>query len=222
MRSIARPSFCLATFMSLFTVALGHQVHASPVYSVVDLGLSSTFPTIPASLINPQLINASGDAVANVPIYAQPGSTPPEMPVGPIGSYATFTPNGGSAVRIGLSGPEFQDSGVSAINNSDQAVGESSGSPYVMHAFVFTNGQTFDLNSLIPSAPNWTINDAISIDTQGRILAYATTEGVGHTVMLVPEAVPEPSMLAVVALLLGAAGIQTAWRKRADARSRAC
>ncbi len=222
MRSIARPSLCLPLLVSLSTVALAPQVQASPVYSVVDLGLTSASPTIPASLINPQLINASGDSVATVPVYAQPDASHPEVSLTPIDFYATFTPNGGSAMRIGLTGPDFTDSGASAINNSDQAVGESSASTGVMHAFVFTNGQTFDLNNLIPSAPNFTITRAFSIDDQARILAEATSAGVEHTVMLVPEAVPEPSMLAVVALLLGAAGIQTAWRKRSDARSRAC
>ena len=129
--------------------------------------------------------------------------------MGPIGFYAEFVPNGGNAIRIGLQGPDFTDSGASAINNSDQAVGESWSTGGISHAFVFAGGQTYDLNNVIPSSPNWTITGAVSIDNLGRILADAIDAGgVAQTVMLVPEAIPEPSMLAVVSFLLAGAGIK--------------
>ena len=208
MLAIAWPNLRVRLFLSLFAVGSVQQAQGSPVYSVVDLGLSSASPTIPASLMNPRLINDSGDSVSTVPIYLQPDAAHPEVPLGPSGFYAEFTPHDGTAVRIGLLGPDFTDSAASAINNSGQAVGESWGSASFSHAFVFTGGQTFDLNNLIPLSPNWTITSAVSIDDQGRILADATSAGDDHTVMLVPEAVPEPSMLALVSTLIAAASIQ--------------
>jgi probable HAF family extracellular repeat protein len=165
--------------------------------------------------MNPRMTNDSGDSVSTVPIYSQPDATHPRVPLGPSSFYAEFTPLNGNAVRIGLPGPDSIDSAAAAINNSDQAVGVSWGSASVSHAFVFTNGQTFDLNQLIPSSPNWMITSAVNIDDQGRILADATIPGSDHTVMLVPDAVPEPSMLAIVSFLLGAAGIRMARRNPA-------
>lgn len=214
MLAIARLRLHRPVLVILFTVGFVQQAQGSPVYSVVDLGLSTASPTIPGSLMNPRRTNDLGDSVSEVPIYAVPDATHPIVPLGPSGFYAEFVPHDGNAVRIGLLGPDFTDSGASAINNFDQAVGESWGSANVPHAFVFTGGQTFDLNNLIPSVPNWTITGAISIDDQGRILGDATSAGSDHTIMLVPEAVPEPSMLVVVTILVAAASFQMARRNR--------
>src|ERR1017187_4822448 len=204
----------LQVFLGIFVIGFVPGAQASPIYGVVDLGLQSASPTVPDTLINPRLTNAAGDSASTIPIYAQPGANETPVSLGPIGFYAEFVPHDGNALRIGLQGSDFANSAVSAINNSDQVVGESWSTGGISHAFVVTGGQIFDLNNLIPSNLTWTITSVLSIDDQGRILADATSAGVSHTVMLVPEAVPEPSMAVVALFLLGGASIQVARRRR--------
>ena len=149
---------------------------------------------------------------ATVPVWAQP--TTSVTPLGPIGAYAEFISPTGNAVHIGLPGSNW--SAANALNDLGQAVGQSSQPGGIAHAFLYTNGQTFDLNSLIPSQPAWTIVNSLNIDDDGRILAYGmTASSEQHTLLLIPEAVPEPSTLATGILFIFASGLVVARSKRA-------
>jgi probable HAF family extracellular repeat protein len=65
-----------------------------------------------------------------------------------------------------------------AVNSSDQVVGKSqtsNGSEY--HAFLYSNGQMVDLNTLIASDPNSvgvTLTSAVGINDEGWIVANGT------------------------------------------------
>ncbi len=205
----------LPVFLGILIIGCVPRAQAAPLYSVVDLGLQSANPVVPDTLLDPRLTNAAGDSVSTIPISAQPASNGTPVSLGPTGFYAEFVPHNGTALQIGLQGSDFTNSAAAAINDSDQAVGESWSTAGISHAFVFTGGQTIDLNNLIPSVPSWTVTSAVSIDDQGRILADATSGGVSHMVMLVPDAVPEPSMMVIGLFLLGGAGICMARRKLA-------
>jgi len=214
MRSSARPSARLASLFCIIALAYGSRAQADPLYTIVDLGPRSSYPTIPASLAAGTYTTDSG-AVTTVPVYAQP--TTPFLPLGPIGTYAEFTFPSGNVIHIGLPGSNWDS--ASAVNDLGQAVGTSLLANGDSHAFLYTNGQTSDLNKLIPLPGNWTITGAINIDDQGRILANAVTGAVDHTVILVPQSAPEPSSLAIGILLICASGLFMARSKRSKAPS---
>jgi probable HAF family extracellular repeat protein len=159
-----------------------------------------------------------GELLRIVPVYAGPNATGAPIPLGPIGFRAELVPHDGNPVRIGLQDPAFPYSSAFAINDAGQAVGQSWGPNGISHAFVFTNHQTLDLNNLIPTLPQWTITSAKNIDDQGRILAEATRDGEDHTVVLLTQAVPEPSMLVVGLSLVGAVAFRRARRIHPTAR----
>jgi len=175
----------------------------------MDLGPRSPYPTIPASLAAATYTTDSG-AVTTVPVYAQSSNS--FLPLGPIGTYAEFISPNGNVIHIGLPGSNWDY--ASAVNDLGQAVGTSSLANGESHAFLYTGGQTFDLNNLIPLLGNWTITGAGNINDDGRILATAVTGQVDHIVILVPEAVPEPSSLAIGILFISASGLFLAWSKR--------
>ncbi len=111
------------------------------------------------------------------------------------------------------------------VNNEGAAVGYS----YIAgnsatHGFLYSSGILLDLNSLLPIASGWTIDQAYAINDAGDILGMGTFNGQSYAVDLVapgaggqvlknePLATPEPA-----ALLLTGAGlilIGTLRRKR--------
>jgi probable HAF family extracellular repeat protein len=218
MRTCDRASARLGSLL-LCVIALSHgcRAQADPLYTIVDLGPQSSSPTIPASLATAAQTALAG-AVMTVPVYATPSTQDPIVPLGPVGSDAEFVLPSGNVIHIGL--PDSGWNSASAINNLGQAVGTTlldSGDP---HAFVYTNGQTLDLNHLIPLLGNWTITSAINIDEDGRILADAVSGGVDHTVILLPQAIPEPSTLAIGILLICGAGLFRAFGMRSGGEDR--
>ncbi len=59
------------------------------------------------------------------------------------------------------------------INAAGQIVGEA-GNDVLLHAFVYSNGVSTDLNSLISPGSGLTLNSAVSINDLGEIVGYAT------------------------------------------------
>jgi probable HAF family extracellular repeat protein len=99
------------------------------------------------------------------------------------------------------------DSQAAGINNLGQVVGHSQGSFYGNHGFLFSDGAMLDLNALIDPALGWNIVDAVDINNNGQIAAYAlsTKDGLGYALRLdLASPVPEP---ASAAMLLGGAGL---------------
>lgn len=205
----ALPGLSLLGSMLLLAMTSASRVHAAPLYSVVDLGLTPSSPTIPSSLIDPRATTDAG-AIINIPVWATPTGAGP-VPNGPIGSYAEFISPNGNAFRIGLPGYEW--SGASAVNDLGQAVGQSVLAG-VSHAFLYENGQNLDINNLLLSQTQWTITRAINIDDMGRILADALSGNVEHTVELVPQSVPEPSALITGLFLVGVAALRKVRHRR--------
>ncbi len=101
-----------------------------------------------------------------------------------------------------------------AINASGQVVGESTIDEYNnrVHAFISTNNDMFDLNSLIFS-PNITLTAATGINDNGQIVANGTNaQGITHAFLLTPTStpyvVPIPGAIWLFgSALLGLAGI---------------
>ncbi|MCL2639470.1 MAG: PEP-CTERM sorting domain-containing protein [Phycisphaerales bacterium] len=104
-----------------------------------------------------------------------------------------------------------------AINNLGQVVGWSNLTPleeydlapdiYDMRAFLYTDGQMIDLNSLIDPASGWILQTAFGINDAGQIVGNGLFDGQYHAFLLTPTAngfdlssVPEPATLPVLAL----------------------
>jgi probable HAF family extracellular repeat protein len=73
------------------------------------------------------------------------------------------------------------------INTAGQIVGESTiapGDPYP-DAFLYTNGQMIDLNSLLPADSGWTLYNANAINDKGQIVGVgAGPNGLSHAFLL--------------------------------------
>jgi probable HAF family extracellular repeat protein len=87
-----------------------------------------------------------------------------------------------------------------AVNASGQVVGVSTfldGTVLAQHAFLYSGGQMFDLNSLIAPGSGFTLTGAGSISDTGYITAGGTApDGSVHAFLLIP--VPEPSGLVLL------------------------
>ena len=73
------------------------------------------------------------------------------------------------------------------------------------HAFLYSNGTMQDLNLLIPPLPGITLTSAVGIDAAGEIVAFGTdASGQTNEYFLTPleSAVPEPSSLAIMGLMI--------------------
>jgi probable HAF family extracellular repeat protein len=106
---------------------------------------------------------------------------------------------------------------ANALNNSNQVVGWSQIASGAQHAFLYSNGVMQDLNSLTALPTGFTLTSAVGIDADGDIVAYATdSSGQTHEVMLtpIPQAVPEPSMLAVLVVMVAGFVTHKAFRAR--------
>jgi probable HAF family extracellular repeat protein len=79
-------------------------------------------------------------------------------------------------------------SAATGINDSGKVVGYSGTSDGSYHAFLKESGQPMiDLNTLIPADSGWTIRSAEAINTDGKIAATGTKDGVGrHALLLTP------------------------------------
>ncbi len=80
------------------------------------------------------------------------------------------------------------------INDSRQAVGRDRTATGEMHAFLWDNGTTWDLNSLLlPGHDEWELIDAWDINASGQICGSAITpEGTIHAFLATPASSPTP------------------------------
>jgi len=133
-------------------------------------------------------------------------------------------PNGtGPLLDLGTLGGTF--SSARAVNDAGQVVGYAAvgpGDPFSapQHAFLFTDGQLYDLNNLIPPGSDFTLNQALGISNTDFITGYgATSSGQQHAFLLAPTTpVPEFSTTASFGMLLCFGGTLVAGRrKRAQA-----
>jgi probable HAF family extracellular repeat protein len=115
-----------------------------------------------------------------------------------------YSPNGTNGAGNDL---YVNVSAAFGINAAGQIVGEA-GNEALLHAFVYSNGISTDLNSLISPGSGLTLNSAVSINDLGEIVGYATdSSGNIHDYLLVPLSTPEPGTfqsLSVGILLLTA------------------
>jgi probable HAF family extracellular repeat protein len=78
------------------------------------------------------------------------------------------------------------------INNSSQIVGKAS-LPSGARAFLYMDGQMFDLNNLIDPSANWLLQDARSINNNGWIVGIGINpNGYTHAFLLIPEPATPP------------------------------
>lgn len=70
------------------------------------------------------------------------------------------------------------------------------------HAFVYTGGTMYDLNSLLADPMGYTVEDATAINSSGDIVAYGVSPALGYRALLLtpssgsnPSAVPTPPAL---------------------------
>ena len=87
--------------------------------------------------------------------------------------------------------PNDVDSVVVALNNRGEAVGHSYSRPgldiFSGRAFLYSNGQIYDLAELAGSRFGWTIYQAIDINESGEIVASGIFEGEQHSILLLPK-----------------------------------
>ena len=123
------------------------------------------------------------------------------------GQTHAFAYDAGQVEDIGiLSG--FASSYARAINASGDIVGFAGTGTLTLErlvtsgaerAFLYKNGATLDLTSLIDPTSGWVLNSATGINDQGQIVGYGTltvgTTSTMHAFLMTP--VPEPSTLAL-------------------------
>ncbi len=128
--------------------------------------------------------NNSGDILGIIP--------------GPQNKTIVYQANGAQVDLSKLAGGLGADG--YAINDRSQVVGSVySGAPSPDHAFIYTNGQVLDLNSLIPPGSGWHLDEAFGINNAGQIVGQGTIDGNQRAFLLTPQAVPEPQTLALYA-----------------------
>ena len=90
------------------------------------------------------------------------------------------------------------------INDSGQVVGTNG------RAFLYTNGQMWDLNDLIDPGLNWTLIEAIAINDLGQIVGWGTNP-YGQERGFLLTVIPEP---ATICLLAAGSCLFWSWRRQ--------
>ena len=118
---------------------------------------------------------------------------------------------GGMFISLGTLGGSR--SGGIEVNDRGQVVGGSNlAGDTIQHAFLFSEGQMYDLNDLLaPGEPlGWTLSVAYGINEHGQIAGVGFHRGETRAFILNLQSVPEPSALA----LTGTALLLLCWHAR--------
>ena len=111
--------------------------------------------------------------------------------VGQSGNDAFLWQSGSGMKDLGTLSAGTGWSAAYGINNDGLIVGESNGD-----AFIYSNGVMQDLNLLIPSNSDWTLEEATGINDSGQIVGEGVNpSGQPEAFLLTPT--PEPSTLAL-------------------------
>jgi probable HAF family extracellular repeat protein len=161
-----------------------HAMLSTPAHSIVDLGVLGGVVQFPAaSGINASAyaINGSGQIVGQS-TYNHPSTVPY------YANHAFLTTAAGPMQDLGTLGGAF--SSATGINASGQIVGNSStAGDAANHAFLYTGGSMYDVNSLIASTSGWEIVNAVAINDGGQIGGTGWLNGVrfvNHALRLDP------------------------------------
>jgi probable HAF family extracellular repeat protein len=102
----------------------------------------------------------------------------------PSGKYvATISNNGNTMQQIGdASGG---DTAANGINNRGQVVGYSLAGG--RHAMLIDNGQTYNLNDMIPANSGWILTEAYAINDKGMIVGVGSHNGKRCAFILTPR-----------------------------------
>jgi probable HAF family extracellular repeat protein len=73
------------------------------------------------------------------------------------------------------------------IGDAGQVVGVADGTGFSEHAFLYSNGQTTDLNTQVPTNSGWTLSAAVSMNDAGQIAGWGTTDTAVHAYLLTDD-----------------------------------
>ncbi|TAL30238.1 MAG: PEP-CTERM sorting domain-containing protein [Phenylobacterium sp.] len=139
----------------------------------------------------------------------------------PHGRVSGFVYDGLVMKPIGDIGQLFPslNSFARAINAGGAVVGESQRDDGIFSAFVYREGATFELQSLIDPVLGWDLRTARDINDRGQITGFGFVNGRQSAYLLTPietsGAVPEPGVWALMILGFGAAGASLRRRRLA-------
>jgi probable HAF family extracellular repeat protein len=102
-----------------------------------------------------QAINAHGDVVGNA------------------GGQAFLYRNGRTLYLPRPPGETAGNAVAYAVNASDEVVGDIVTGPSTSSAFLYANGRSYDLDTLLPAKSGWHISHAAGINASGQIVGVA-------------------------------------------------
>lgn len=130
----------------------------------------------------------------------------------PHGRVSGFVYDGAVMTPIGNIGQLFPslNSFARAINAGGAVVGEAQRDDGIFSAFLYSEGATVELRSLVDPALGWDLRSALDINDRGQITGFGFVNGRESGYLLTPietsGAVPEPGMWALMILGFGVAG----------------
>jgi len=129
-----------------------------------------------------------------------------------------FRYDGGTSTQLDIGVPNITSSFATGINNAGQVVGEADTLSHAF-AFLYSNGQMLDLNSLISPDSGWNLGQAFALNDVGQIVGYGSDpSGQSRAFLLTP--VPEPTSF-MLALAAGI-GLMGYVRRRRGLRDLSC